>query len=655
MKKTRLSFSSLSIEKPKTPVSTAGSEQTAMHKTSPRRIGEYSAGAGKQKTKDKSRSSKSSTYQYSKNSHGPSKGGSRSPSGKTQYKNLNESKIPPPEAGVIRVIPFGGVEEVGRNMLIIESKDDIIVLDIGFHFIDEEEAMGADFTLPNFKYLEERKDKIRAIAITHGHLDHIGGIPFIVDRIGNPPIYAQYLTTLMIKKRQEEFIGKPPLTINVVDQDTKVKFNQLSLGFFPVYHSIPDSMGVIVGTPYGNIIVSGDMKLEHENGKPTVKEEKKWTGLGKEKPLLLIADSTNAEVPGFSISEKEVQKNIEEIIKTTEGRLVIGTFASQFDRMIKIVEICERYNKKIVVEGRSMKNNVDIAKLAGLLKPKDDTFIAAQDIDNYPPNRIVIIATGAQGEEFAALMRMATNKHKYIRLNAKDTIMFSSSVIPGNEVSIQKLKDSLYRHDLKLIHYGIAEIHSGGHARQEDLVWINKAVNPKFFMPGYGNHSMLRIHAQIIRERNNFPKENIVVPDNGTIVEIIDKGTKITVRKEKAPASMMVVDGLSIGDVQDVVVRDRVMLAQDGMFVIIALLDQKTGKLKKSPDLISRGFVYLKENQELLRQVRIVIKKLVENSTAKSSVVNFDVLKAELGENVSKFLYQKTEKRPLVIPVILSV
>lgn len=650
IKKTRLSFSSLSIEPTRS--ATQDSEHRE-HKTAPNR---KSSGESYKKS-----SSKSSTYQYSKKGYGQSRGSRNFDN--NYKKKASEDKIPPVEKGVIRIIPLGGVEEVGRNMLLVESEDDIVVLDIGFHFIDEEEAMGADFTLPNFKYLEERKSKIRAVVITHGHLDHIGGIPFIMERIGNPPIYAQYITTLMIKKRQEEFLGNKPLTINVVDQDSKVKFNQLSLGFFPVFHSIPDSMGAIIGTPYGNMIVSGDMKLEHEKGKPTVKEEKKWGSLGKEKNLLLIADSTNAEVAGFSIEEKEVQKNIEEIIRTIKGRLIIATFASQFDRMIKIVEICERYNKKIVVEGRSMKTNIEIAKLAGIMKSKEDTFIESQDIDNYPPGRIVIITTGAQGEEFSALVRMATKQHKYIKLNSQDTIMFSSSVIPGNEVSIQKLKDNLYRNDLKIIHYGMAEVHSGGHARQEDLVWINKIVNPKFFMPGYGNHSMLRIHAQIIHERNNFPKENIVVPDNGMIVEIVDKGNKITVRKEKAPSSMMVVDGLSIGNVQDVVVRDRVMLAQDGMFVIIALVDQKTGKLKKSPDLISRGFVYLKENQELLRQVRIIIKKSVEDTIAKmparppfgGNMVDFDIIKANLGENISKFLYQKTAKRPLVIPVVLSV
>ena len=648
MKKTRLSFSSISIEPARNAThSVAGGDKKSVHAV-PGHTRDST-----HRTHDRKRNTKTSTYQYSKNGQGGR--GGRSYNGNSQNKKESESKIPPTEKGVLRIIPFGGVEEVGRNMLIVESEDDIIVLDLGFHFIDEEEALGADYTLPNFKYIEERTHKIRAVAITHGHLDHIGGIPFIMERIGNPPIYTQYLTSLMIKKRQEEFVGKQPLDIRVVDQESKVKFNQLSLGFFPVFHSIPDSMAVIIGTDYGNVVVSGDLKMEHENGKPKPAEEKKWDRLGKEKNLLMIADSTNAEVPGFSISEKEVQKNIEEIIKTNKGRLIIGTFASQFDRMIKIVEICEKYNKKIVVEGRSMKSNIEIAKLAGLLKTNEEIFINAQDMENYSPDKIVIIATGAQGEEFAALMRMATNNHKYIRLNSKDTIIFSSSVIPGNEVNIQKLKDNLYRHDLKLIHYGISEVHSGGHARQEDLVWINKTVHPKFFMPGYGNHSMLRIHAQLIHDRNGMAKENIIVPDNGTIVEIVEKGSKITTRKEKAPASMMVVDGLSIGDVQDVVVRDRVMLAQDGMFVIIALVDQKTGKLKKSPDLISRGFVYLKENQELLRQVRISIKKMIEEETARMKVVDFDIIKSNVGEGISKFLYQKTAKRPLVIPVILSV
>ncbi|MDO8572248.1 MAG: ribonuclease J [bacterium] len=570
-------------------------------------------------------------------------------------KRRESSSVPPIAHDTVRIIPLGGVEEVGRNMILVECGNDIVVLDVGFHFVKEDDALGADYTLPNFKYLEEHKSKVRAVVITHGHLDHIGGIPFIMDKIGNPPIYAQYLTTLMIKKRQEEFPNNLPLTINVVTPDSKIQFNQLSIRFFPVYHSIPDSMGVIIGTPFGNIVASGDMKLDHENGKATEKEEKTWGNIGKENNLLLIADSTNAEVEGFSVSEKEVQKNIEQVVKTTTGRLIIGTFASQFDRMVKIIEICERHNKKIILEGRSIKTNIEIAKLAGLLKPKEDTIIAPQNIDQYPPDRIVVIATGAQGEEFAALMRIATNQHKYIKFNARDTVMLSSSIIPGNEVSIQKLKDNLYRHDLKLIHYKTLEVHSGGHARQEDLVWINKTVGAKFFMPGYGNYTMLHIHSQLIQERNGFPKENIVIPDNGMVVEITDKGTKLSVRKERAPSGMMVVEGFSIGNVQEVVVRDRQMLAQDGMFVIIAIVDIRTGKVRKSPDIISRGFVYLRESQDLLHHARLIAKKTIEDMSAGMNPIDFDYIKDQVTDNVSKFLFQETAKRPMVLPVLLGV
>jgi ribonuclease J len=661
IRKNRMSFSSVSIENQKVhkPIRHSRVDEAIVqagaiaHTSHPISVRQTSNVAQGHKAPERKKIMKSSTYQYSTFKKG-SRAGGRPFENRNLDKKTEEIKVPPVEKDVIRIIPLGGVEEVGRNMILVESENDIIVLDMGFHFVEEEETMGADYTLPNFKYLEEKKDKIRAVAITHGHLDHIGGIPFIMDRIGNPPIYAQYLTTLMIKKRQEEYVGKPPLKINVVDANSKIQFNQLSLEFFPVYHSIPDSMGVVVGTPYGKIVVSGDMKVEHEAGKPTHHEETKWKALGEKGVLLLVADSTSSELPGFSIEEKEVQKNIERIIGTAHGRLIIGTFASQFERMIKIVEICEKYNKKVVMEGRSIKSNIEIAKLANLLKTKEDTIIDVQEIENYPPDRIVIIATGAQGEEFAALMRIATNKDKFIRFHDTDTVMLSSSVIPGNETNVQKLKDNLYRHNLKLLHYGIAEVHSGGHARQEDLVWINKMVNPKFFMPGYGNHSMLRIHAQVIQERNNFPKENTVVPDNGMVIEISDKGKKISVRKEKAPSNTMVVDGLTVGDTQRVVIKDRLLLAQDGMFVVVVLIDPRTGKLKKSPDLISRGFVYLKENQELLRQVRIMIKKSVESLTDRGPI-DLDYIKSDLGESVAKYLYQKTAKKPLVIPVILNV
>lgn len=561
--------------------------------------------------------------------------------------------LPPPDEDTVRIIPLGGVEEVGRNMSLIELKNDIFVIDCGFQFMSEADAPGIDYVLPNTKYLEERKDRIKGVIITHGHLDHIGGIPYIMERIGNPPIYTRYLTSLMILKRNAEFPHLPTTDIKVVEPGQKIKIGETYVSFFPVTHSIPDSMGVSVETKHGNVIFSGDLKLDRHNNEPTDEEKKRWSEIGKHKNIFLAADSTNTERPGFSITEREVNQTLEEIIRDTKNRLIIGTFASQFERMIKIIEIADKYNKKIVTDGRSIKTNIEIAREGKILKIKDDTIIPVEEMENYPPDRIVILATGAQGEEFAVLMRVATKKHKYIQLSERDTIVLSSSVIPGNELSVQKLKDNLYRHNVRLLHYRVSDVHSTGHGYAGELVWINKQVNPTFFMPAYGFRSMLACHAQAVRDAG-FPRENIIMPDNGTIIEI-KNGTELTVRKEMAPASPLMVDGFSIGDMQEVVVRDRQTLSKDGMFVIIGTINQRTGKLKKSPDIISRGFVYLRESQDLLNQTRLIVKKTIEDTTANMNPINLDYTKAALTDNVSRFLFQKTNKRPIVIPVLIGV
>ncbi len=567
------------------------------------------------------------------------------------HKKTNITLNIPPAGDNVRLIPLGGVEEVGKNMMLLEHKDSIIVIDVGFQF-EEETTPGIDYILPNTKYLEERKDKIKAVIITHGHLDHIGGIPYIMDRIGNPPIYTRNLTSLMIKKRQEEFKHLPTLDINIVEPGDTITMGDFSVNFFPVTHSIPDAMGISVVTPLGNVVITGDLKLNHVNEDPTDKEKKTWGDVGKQNNLLFVADSTNVERPGFSITEAHIHKNLEEIIKNIHGRIIIGTFASQFERMLKLIEIALKYNKKIITEGRSIKTNIEIAKRAGLLKIKEGAIIPAEDIDKYPADRIFILATGAQGEEFAALNRIANKKHKYIKFTERDTIILSSSVIPGNEISVQRLKDNLYRHNIHLIHYRVSDVHSTGHGNAGELTWINKQVGATFFMPGYGYHSMLRAHAQTIEE-SGFPKKNIIVPDNGTIIEFDKNGMKIL--KEKAPSSIMMVDGFSIGDVQEVVLRDRQMLAQDGMFVIIAIVDLKTGKLRKSPDIISRGFVYLRESQELLREARFVIKKTVEGTLVGMHPIDFDDVKSKVTDDLSRFLLKKTDKRPIVIPVMIGV
>ncbi len=555
-------------------------------------------------------------------------------------------------AGDVRIVPLGGVEEVGRNMIAVEYNGDIIVSDCGFQFEDED-TPGIDYTLPNTSYLEANKHKIRAIFITHGHLDHIGGIPYIMDRIGNPPIYTQYVTSLMIKKRQEEFPHLAPLGLNIIEAGQRIKIGNTYVGTFPVTHSIPDSMGIAIETVHGRVVISGDLRLEHEGGVPTEKEKKNWSGVGKEKNLILISDSTNAEQQDFSVPENRVYETIEGIIKNTKGRLIIGTFASQFERMIHIIMLAEKYGKKVVAEGRSVKTNLDIAQYAKLLTPKPDTFIQGQDISSYPPDKILIIATGAQGEENAALMRIATKRHKFITFNERDTIMLSSSVIPGNEVSVQRLKDNLYRYNPTIIHYRTSDVHTSGHGNIGELIWIREQVKPKFFMPAYGYHSMLRCHANA-QIASGFPEENAIVPDNGMAIDIIG-GTKLHIQKDAVPSEPVAVDGFSVGNVQEAVVRDRKTLAQEGMFVIIATVDPKTGKLRKSPDIISRGFIYLRENQETLQQARIIIKKTIEDTTRNMHPVNFDYVKNNVTDAVARFLFEKTNKRPLVIPVILGL
>ena len=567
-----------------------------------------------------------------------------------------QDDVIPPAGDSIRIIPLGGVEEIGKNMTLIEYKDDIVVIDMGFQFKDDD-TPGVDYILPNTKYLEDRKDKIRGVIITHGHLDHIGGIPYIMDRIGNPPLYTRALTSIMVKKRQEEFPHLPALDIRVVEKEDTILLGKLKVRFFAVTHTIPDSMGIIIDTPYGCLVTPGDIKLDHVNGVPTEAEEKEFSRFENEKVLFLMMDSTNVDNQGFSTPERLVHENLEEIIKNTKSRLIIGTFASQLERVMKIIEISEKYGKKVVVEGRSMKNNIEIVRSIEMLKVKKDTIITSDDMENYPPDRIVVLATGAQGDEFAALMRMSNKTHKYFKVTPRDTVLLSSSIIPGNEKAVQKLKDNLARQGAKIIHYRSSDvyIHSTGHGNRGELEWIHKKIKAKYFMPMHGSHYMLRVHEDLAKSIIGMPPENIIVPDNGAILEIQDGGTKFVRLKESAPDNVVMVDGFSIGDVQELVMRDRKTLAQDGIFMIVASVNAKTGKLKKSPDIISRGFVYLRESQDLLTQTRHIIKKTVEDTTRGMNPINFDYVKANVADNVGRYLYQKTAKKPIVIPVILAV
>lgn len=561
--------------------------------------------------------------------------------------------IVPPLGDSIRIIPLGGVEEIGKNMTVIEFGEDIIVVDAGIQFTDDD-TPGVDYILPNIKYLEERKDRIRALVITHGHLDHIGGIPYLIGRLGNPPIYTREFGALLIQKRQAEFPQLAPLNIRIVEASDKsipITAN-LKVRFFGLTHSIPDSTGIIIETPYGDIVNTGDVRVENENGIPAEKEIEQYKMFKDRNILLFTMDSTGIDKVGFSPSEASILKNIDAIVATAPGRVILATFASQVERIVEFLNTARRYGRKVLIEGRSMKTNVEIIKHLNLVNT--DHIVPIEDIEKYPPNKILMIATGAQGEEFAALMRMSNKTHKFIRLQRSDTIILSSSIIPGNDRAVEKLKDNLFRHDSKIITYLDSDVHTSGHGKRGELEWVHKQIPYKYFMPVHGSHFRLKMHAELAVNLG-CPRENIIVPDNGSIIEIQDKGAKFVRLPEKAPSDDMVVEGLSIGDISEVVIRDRKMLAEDGIFVVIALINTRNGRLKKSPDIIARGFVYLRESQELLSEARAVIKRSIESTTVGMNPINFDYAKNAVTEDVSRFLFQRTAKKPIVIPVILGV
>lgn len=558
-----------------------------------------------------------------------------------------------PAPGNIRIIPVGGVEEIGRNCTIIEIGDDIIVVDIGMQFATDT-TPGIDYMVPNTTYLEENKHRIRGVIITHGHLDHIGGIPVVMSRIGNPPLYSRNLSVLLIQKRQTEFPHLPPHQTHIIENNSTIMLGKIKVRFFGVTHTVPDSVGVMIETPYGLIVTPGDYKLDQIDGVVSAEEEKEYAIFDKEKVLLLLTDSTNVENEGFSLPESKVHAGLENLIRRGTGRIIMAAFASHITRLVKIVEIAERLGKKVAIDGRSMKTNLDVSEQAGIFKPGKGTIINIEDVGKYPNDKVIILMTGAQGEEFAALNRAANKTHKKFILNKGDTIILSASIVPGNEIAVARLKDNLARQGVHIISYRTGEeyVHATGHGNQEDIKWLHRKTHPKFFIPIHGSHYMLQRHRELALTLG-MSDSNIIVPDNGSIIEIIDGGEKMVLRKEKIPATPLMIDGFAIGGEQEVVIRDRQLLAEDGMFVLVATLDGKTGKLKKSPDIISRGFVYLKNSQDLLKEARNIIKKNTEQTPEGMKTIDLEYVKNKVGESLSRFLFQKTAKKPLIIPVIL--
>ncbi len=553
----------------------------------------------------------------------------------------------------LKVIPLGGLGEVGRNMTLFETEKEILICDMGFR-MPEETMPGVDYIIPNISYLKESKKKILGVVFTHGHYDHIGAIPYIIDKIWHPgfEFFASPLTKGIIMKRQEDFSNQPPVKITEVKNGSKIKMGDFKIEFFRQNHNIPDNLGIFIETPVGNIVHTSDFKFDSTPIADLPTDFEKIKSFGKRKVLLLLSDSTGAEEENHSLSEKTIGKNLEEIFQKAEGRIIAATFASLINRVQQIITLSEKYNRKVIIEGYSMKTNFEISKKLGYIKSKKETIIKSKDIDKYPDSKITVLCTGAQGEGSAVLMRIATKEHPFIRVKKGDSVILSSSVIPGNERTVQNLKDDLLRQKANVFHYKMMDIHAGGHAQKEELKKIIEILKPKFILPVHGQYSMLVAHAMIAKE-TGMPEKNIVVAENGQVINL--NPDKIFIEKSRVPSNHVMVDGLGVGDVGEVVLRDRQMLAKDVMFVIVVAVDRQTGKVKGSPDIISRGFVYLRESKDLLKDTRKKVIEIVHQATGSGGTVNWSYIKDEIRNKIGQYFHTRTQRRPMILPVVIEV
>ncbi|MFZ2681616.1 MAG: ribonuclease J [Patescibacteria group bacterium] len=559
-----------------------------------------------------------------------------------------------PNGEVVRVIVLGGLEEVGRNCTLIEYKNDIIFVDMGLQFPDDQ-MPGVDYIIPNMSYLKGKEQNVRGVIITHGHYDHIGAIPHVMDSIGNATIYALPIAAGIIKKRQTDF-PESKVNVKTIAIDTELQLGVFKVHFFHINHNIPDSAGIVIETPAGTICHTGDWKFDYHPVGTVPADFHKIARVGMNGVTLLMGDSTNADRAGHQKSEKGIGEELQGIIEKAKGRVIIGTFASLLSRVKQIMEISEACGRKIALDGYSMKTNVEIAKELGYIKVAQTSIIPIDDVNDYPPEKITIICTGAQGEKRAAMAKIANDEHRFIKVDPTDTIIFSSSVIPGNEATVQRLKDTLYRKRAKVIHKDIMDVHAGGHAMKEDIKLMLSLFKPKYYMPIEGNHFLLRENAEVAYAMN-VPEQNVFVADNGQIIELWKDAKGVSQAKmtaEKVPTDYVFIDGLGVGDVSQIVLRDRQALAEDGMVVVIAQFDRKTGNLVSTPDIVSRGFVQMKDNKDFIQDTRLHLDKILraKNST---TAIDPDLVKNTVRDELGKYLFQKTERRPMILPVLIEV
>lgn len=553
--------------------------------------------------------------------------------------------------GNLRIVPLGGLDEVGKNMMVFEYEHDILIVDMGFQF-PEEDMLGVDYVIPDIAYLANKTDKIRGILITHGHLDHIGAIPYLLPKLGFPPIFASKLTMGLVQKRLEEFNLSHKARLHSVDPSKTMRLGHFQIDWFRVNHSIPDGLGIILKTPAGTIVHTGDFKFDYTPVFQQPADYAKIASLSSQNVIALFSDSTNALKPGFTMSEKKIGETLNDIIGQAKGRIIIAAFSSLIGRIQQILNSAMFYGRKVFISGRSMADNISIAQQLSFLKAPSGLMHPINKIGKTKDEHVLILTTGAQGEAMSALTRMAIGDHAQVTIRRDDTVVLSSSPIPGNERAIYTVINNLVRLGAKVIFNQVMDVHTSGHAQREDLKLMINLIKPKYLVPIHGELLMRQAHAEIGRELG-MPEKNTIILENGQIMEISHGEARKT--GESVSANYIMIDGKGVGDVGAQIIMDRQIMSENGVLIALFTIDATTKKLLRDPEVISRGFIYMKVSQEIIDEIIKVAKKAYEESCVNMPNARRGELKAYIRGCLDRFSHKKIERRPLVLPIIVEI
>ncbi|GHO88354.1 ribonuclease J [Dictyobacter formicarum] len=551
----------------------------------------------------------------------------------------------------VRLVPLGGLGEVGKNMMVVEYGEDIIIVDVGVMFPDEE-MFGVDLVIPDTSYLTDKKDRIRAILITHGHEDHVGALPYVLPMLDFPPIFATRLTQGLINVKLKEHRLLDKVSVNPIAPGDQIELGSCFAEFFRVNHSIPDAIGIVIHTPIGAVVHTGDYKFDYTpvDGKPA--DLGLLGKIGNDGVLVMMGDSTRVESPGYTPSERVINDSFDKIFANAPGRILIATFASLISRVQQVLDTAQRYERFVAFMGRSMQNNVQMAIELGYLNMPKGMLIRPEDINKFNPDQVVIVCTGSQGEPTSALTRIANQDHRQIRIQPGDSVILSATPVPGNEKMVHRTINSLFRQGAEVYYQGISNVHVSGHGAQEELKLMLSLLRPRFFVPVHGEYRQLVLHAKLAYSLG-IPEQNIIVAEDGDIIDVTEDSIQL---KEHVSSGNVFVDGLSVGGVGQIVLRDRKVLSQDGILMVVLTIDKESGQPLAGPDIVSRGFVYMRDSEELLENSRLrVLDALNGFDKRPHSGSDWSFVKDKIKHTLSEFLYEQTRRRPMILPMVMEV